>query len=80
MSKTWYPVIDYEKCTGCLACVEFCPHGVLIEEDEKPKVAHPQECVEFCRGCQKGACEFDAISFPPDLEQTDRDKKSLSIS
>jgi len=68
MSKTWSPIIDYEKCTGCLACVEFCPHSVLIEEDGKPKVAYPQECVELCRGCQKGACEFDAISFPPDLK------------
>jgi len=66
MAKNWYPKIDYDKCTGCLSCVEFCPHGVLKEEDGKPVVADPDACVEFCRGCQKGACENDAIIFPPD--------------
>ncbi|WP_083830159.1 4Fe-4S binding protein [Thermococcus zilligii] len=28
---------EYEKCTGCLTCVNFCPHGVY----------------EVCRGCQR---------------------------
>ena len=28
MSKGWYPVIDYEKCVGCMACNDMCRHGV----------------------------------------------------
>ncbi|MEA3314099.1 MAG: 4Fe-4S binding protein [Caldisericota bacterium] len=63
MAKNWYPIIDYGKCTGCLACVKSCPHGVLKEENGKPLVANPDACVEFCRGCQKGACENDAITY-----------------
>lgn len=63
MAATWYPVIDYEKCVGCLQCVEFCPHDVYEERNGKPFVARPEECVEFCRGCQKGACDHDAISY-----------------
>lgn len=63
MSKSWYPVIDYEKCIGCLSCVMFCPHDVLTIHDGNPFVSNPDNCVEFCRGCQKGACESSAISF-----------------
>jgi len=63
MSKNWYPVIDYEKCTGCLECVKFCPHDVLSEENGKPIVKNPDLCVDYCRGCQKGACNFGAITY-----------------
>jgi len=66
MQNKWYPIIDYEKCVGCLSCVEFCPHNVFTVEKGLPIVSHPENCVEFCRGCQKGACDHDAISFPGD--------------
>jgi len=69
MSKNWYPIINYEKCVGCLECVKFCPHGVLEEVDGKPQVVNPQACIEFCRGCQKGACDYNAIAFPGDKEE-----------
>ncbi len=62
MADTWYPVVDYENCTGCLTCVEFCPHGVFEVENDKPKVVRPKNCVEFCRGCQK-ICDQEAISY-----------------
>ncbi|MCD6594358.1 4Fe-4S binding protein [bacterium] len=63
MAKNWYPIIDYDKCTGCFECVEFCPHGVLAKKDGKAKVVDKDACVEFCRGCQRGSCEFDAITY-----------------
>lgn len=69
MSKTWFPIIDYDKCTGCLECVRFCQNDVFVVDNGKPKVAHPESCVDFCRGCQKGACEFNAIAFPPDIDK-----------
>lgn len=28
MSKGWYPIIDYDKCVGCMACNDMCKHGV----------------------------------------------------
>lgn len=70
MSKTWYPVIDYEKCISCLACVNFCPHNVYEEKDGKPIVVRPEECVDFCKGCLKGACPSEAISFVGDKIKT----------
>ncbi len=66
MAKNWYPIIDYNRCSGCLSCVNFCPHEVFEVKDGKPVVAHPENCVEFCRGCQKGACDYEAISYPDD--------------
>jgi NAD-dependent dihydropyrimidine dehydrogenase PreA subunit len=32
-----YPVIDYDKCTGALACYEVCPADVF-EAKEKERV------------------------------------------
>lgn len=69
MSKNWYPIIDYDKCIGCLACVNFCMHDVFAVENDKPVVVHPENCIEFCRGCQKGACDSGAISFPGDKKK-----------
>jgi NAD-dependent dihydropyrimidine dehydrogenase PreA subunit len=63
LAKDWYPIIDYEKCANCLTCTQFCLHGVYEVHDGKPVVAHPENCVEFCRGCQKGACGFGAIRY-----------------
>lgn len=62
MAQTWFPVIDYEKCVGCLACYNFCPHGVFSLNGDKPEVVNPLNCVEFCRGCQK-ICPEGAISY-----------------
>ena len=51
MSKTWYPVIDYDKCTGCMACYDKCKHGVYAVAGEKPVVVKPVGCVQGCHGC-----------------------------
>jgi NAD-dependent dihydropyrimidine dehydrogenase PreA subunit len=69
MPKTWFPVIDYEKCIGCFSCVEFCPHEVFEKHDGKPFVSNPDNCVEFCRGCQRGACSNGAISYAGSLAE-----------
>lgn len=63
MSNSWYPVINYEKCISCFSCVEFCPHGVYEIINERVEVTHPENCVDFCKGCLKGACNQKAISF-----------------
>jgi len=65
----WYPTIDYEACVGCEVCLEHCPAGVFEWDDEEnyPVVAHPYNCVVYCKGCAK-ACPDDAISFPEKKE------------
>ena len=60
----WFPTIDYDKCIGCMACVSKCGHGVYAEENGKPKVVKPKNCVVGCTGCEP-ICPQEAITHPP---------------
>ena len=63
MSKTWYPIIDYDKCTGCLACYDKCSHGVYeLNSRNFPKVVAPEGCVHGCTGCGS-LCPQEAIAY-----------------
>jgi NAD-dependent dihydropyrimidine dehydrogenase PreA subunit len=62
MSKNWFPMIDYDKCDGCLACYHKCSKGVYVVEDNKPKVVNPENCVEGCHGCGN-LCPQKAIVY-----------------
>jgi NAD-dependent dihydropyrimidine dehydrogenase PreA subunit len=59
----WFPKIDYKKCIGCMACLKKCSHGVYSEENGKPKVVKPKNCVVGCTGCDE-ICPQKAISHP----------------
>ena len=66
----WAPTIDYSKCDFCMECDKFCPHGVFERREGEEKrliVAHPNNCVVFCRACSK-TCGPDALSFPEKTE------------
>lgn len=70
----WYPRIDYDKCTGCLSCVNFCKNNVYGIEENKPIVINPFNCVVGCKACSN-LCPNDAISFPSREELKDILKK-----
>jgi len=63
----WHPTIDYEKCTGCGKCAEFCTLGTYVLEDKngerKPIVKNPNNCVVLCSGCDS-ICSTHAITHP----------------
>ena len=52
------PVIDKDKCVGCLQCYLYCPDGVIRKDG--PKVAIDYD---FCKGCGicKKLCRTGAI-------------------
>lgn len=52
--------INWEKCTLCGACANYCPTGALRMEGERLKVE--EEKCTLCRQCVK-VCEYDAISL-----------------
>jgi NAD-dependent dihydropyrimidine dehydrogenase PreA subunit len=59
----WYPKIDYNLCTGCGACIEFCPNNVFKKNGEKVVVAKPYDCTVGCKACAQ-RCPVGAINFP----------------
>lgn len=64
MSKGWYPIIDYNKCVGCMVCNNMCKHGVYKPDSdtEKPKVVYGIGCVHGCHGCER-KCPTGAIRY-----------------
>lgn len=73
----WCPTIDYKKCDFCMECDDFCPHRVFERRDDEEKklvVAHPENCVVFCRACAK-TCGPDALTFPDKKETTELIKR-----
>ncbi|MCX7749136.1 MAG: 4Fe-4S binding protein [Clostridia bacterium] len=69
MSKTWYPVIDYEKCIECGACTDMCKHGVYdVKKAPTPVVVKPEGCIQGCYGCGN-LCPSEAISYVGDKTQ-----------
>lgn len=66
MSKTWYPVIDYELCIECGSCTNKCQKGVYnLKKAPTPVVIKPDNCVHGCRGCGN-LCNSNAISYVGD--------------
>ena len=56
------PVINPEKCVGCLQCYLYCPDGVIRKEGGKVSIDY-----DFCKGCGicrkicgRGAIEMEA--------------------
>ncbi|PYG89452.1 pyruvate ferredoxin oxidoreductase delta subunit/pyruvate ferredoxin oxidoreductase gamma subunit [Ruminiclostridium sufflavum DSM 19573] len=52
------PVIELDKCTGCLQCYLHCPDGVIFKDKGKVAVDY-----DFCKGCGicKKICKYAAI-------------------
>ena len=66
MSKTWYPVIDYNECTECGICGDMCPHDVYDKsKSPTPLVVYPEGCIEGCKNCGS-QCPSDAIQYVGD--------------
>lgn len=57
-----HPVIDFEKCMGCAACVAACPErDVLGIINRKAVLIAPLSCIGH--GACKAACPFNAITL-----------------
>jgi NAD-dependent dihydropyrimidine dehydrogenase PreA subunit len=67
----WCPTIDYENCTSCGKCADFCHMKVFASEEKDGKkrtvVKNPNGCVLFCRGCDD-ICPAGAITHPSEEE------------
>lgn len=64
------PVIDAQKCTGCLQCYLYCPDGTVFKEKGGEGSAAVAIDLDFCKGCGICAkvCKFDAIEMVAESE------------
>ena len=60
---SWYPVIDYSRCSACGQCSDFCLFGVYEKVDGKVSVFNPTGCKNNCPACAR-ICPETAIIFP----------------
>lgn len=60
---SWFPAIDYERCTTCGQCADFCLFGVYEKTAEKVTVVNPEGCKNNCPACAR-ICPHTAIVFP----------------
>jgi len=69
MSRTWYPMINYENCIECGACVNHCTHGVYNKQKApRPVVIFPDGCIQGCTGCGS-LCPSEAIEYFGDTKE-----------
>ena len=60
---SWYPLIDYSRCTSCGQCADFCLFGVYKKEEGRVIVSNPESCKNNCPACAR-ICPATAIIFP----------------
>lgn len=60
--RTFKPVINLEKCTGCRICYEICPDSCMKMAMINGKIK-AQVNYDYCKGCLlcKKECPFKAI-------------------
>ena len=62
--RRWYPVIDYDRCTNCLECLDFCLFGVYgVDSFERIITENQDQCKKGCPACSR-VCPQQAIIFP----------------
>jgi ferredoxin len=54
------PIVYKEKCTGCGNCIDICPPGAIILEDDTACIA--QDLCEECGFCA-AECPVEAIEI-----------------
>lgn len=60
---SWYPVIDYSRCSNCGQCADFCLFSVYERTEGRITVANPKGCKNNCPACAR-ICPSAAIIFP----------------
>jgi pyruvate ferredoxin oxidoreductase delta subunit len=65
--RSMVPLIESEKCSGCMLCYFYCPDASIIIEDGKAVDVDLKHC-KGCGICAK-ECPADAIVMKPDEKE-----------
>ncbi len=55
--------LDQDRCIGCGACVQVCPHRIFTLDAGKALIRDPDLCME-CGACARN-CPVAAVSVAP---------------
>ena len=54
LRRRWYPVIDYDRCTNCMECIDFCLFGVYgVDGRGRILVEEQDNCKKGCPACSR---------------------------
>ncbi|WP_290596332.1 MULTISPECIES: 2-oxoacid:acceptor oxidoreductase family protein [unclassified Archaeoglobus] len=58
------PVVDSERCNGCMSCWLHCPEGVIVETEEGIEIDYA-----YCKGCMicSSVCPKNAIKHESEM-------------
>ena len=64
--RTFRPIVDEDKCTGCRLCWTFCPEHCIDMKNDKSLINY-----DFCKGCGICAeeCPVNAITMVMESEE-----------
>ncbi len=62
--RTFRPIVDREKCTGCGMCEKFCPDNAIKVVDGKAVIDY-----KHCKGCLICMKECPANAIKKDREK-----------
>jgi NAD-dependent dihydropyrimidine dehydrogenase PreA subunit len=69
IGEKWLPIIDFERCSGCGACVNFCAAGCLGMAADRAVVENARNCKSdrrCVRICSRGAIEMGWVALDGD--------------
>lgn len=62
-SKSGVVTVDLDKCVGCWTCIMVCPHGAIVPDFARDKIAKCDLCVNRQTPACVANCPNQALSY-----------------
>jgi pyruvate ferredoxin oxidoreductase delta subunit len=60
--RTYYPIVDSQKCITCGLCAKVCPEGIISKDTKNSKEYYHAD-LAYCKGCGLCAAECPVIAI-----------------
>jgi NAD-dependent dihydropyrimidine dehydrogenase PreA subunit len=69
IAEKWLPIVDFDRCSGCGACVNFCATSCLGMNGDRAVLENADKCTSdgrCVRICSQGAIEMRWVALEGD--------------